>query len=717
MTEKTILLPSDPNGNGSSHYRLTMMVPKRRYLSYLRERWWVVLICVVLALCGVLAFETLRPESYTSFTELYASDEVQLGVANLFSEESQTYYGTQIELLKSARLQNAAFERIGYAPKADEKLPVLDVTRPQNTALLEVKVRGSEPELVQHFLQALIDEYLAYKKETRRSTSEDIVASLTDQLAAKAKDLKAEQEKWADFQRSNNVAVLEEESRSDGLYLSDLNLQLAKLKLNCGLLAAGLNPIPAGETAATPSVSASQTNDTTQAGSFLAGSLGDVGGATQIAASDSLLQSARVELAVLRAQQDQALAEHGEAAAHRMNDAVTNLEARVAILENQDHADKKAMLDQLQRRITAIEASIPAVEEKISGLNELLAQGDRLKNNVAREQGYYDHLLGTLQNVDLGLNAQPERVSVLQAPTPAIPAKRYLALKICLALLFGGLSGLGLVYCWYLLDDRFVSVHDVRDQFGEAVLGLVPQIKVRRNKPEQALLQPNDSRQAYVESFRHLRSALILSPDREKRPQTLLVTGTAAAEGKTTIAMNLARVLAGSGLRVALVDADSRNGQMHQLFGNSNEPGLLDFLRGEAEAKAVVHPTSQPGLEFVPIGTHPEASDGIFLRPNLANLLEELKSGRDFLILDGPPVLAADDAALLVPHADMVVMVLRPFFSGSRLMRQALDMLYQRQAKEVAIVFNQARKDDLAGQYAVRKQKRTARNGTMTKAD
>ena len=704
MTEKTIILPSGSNGNGNgngSHYRLTMMVPKRRYPSYLRERWWVVLICVTLAFGGILTLETIHPNTYTSYAQLYASGEVQLGVANLFNEESQTYYGTQIELLKSARLKTAALQRLGDTFKAGDKLPVLEVVRPQNTALLEIQATGPDPALAQRFLQALIDEYLDYKKETRRSTSEDIVASLSDQLAEKEKDLKTEQEKWADFERSNNVAVLDEESKSAGLYLSDLNLQLAKLKLDSGLLAASLNAATTSETVSNQPASATATNSPATAEGNTAEMAGASGG-VQTSATEASLQSAKVDLAVLRAQQERALAEHGKAAAHSMSDSVTNMEQRVAILEKQDLEDKKVALTQLQRRISAIETSIPVWEQKVFSLNERMAESGRLKNNIAREQTYYDHLLATLQNVDLSRNVQPERLSVLQAPTTASPVLRNFPLRVALALVFGLAAGLGLVFCWYLFDDRIVSVRDVKEQFGEPVLGMVPQIKVARAKPEQALLEINDPRLAYAESFRHLRSALLLSSSTEKRPQTLLITGAAPAEGKTTIAMNLARVIAASGLRVVVVDADSRNGRMHLLFGNPNEAGLLDFLRGEAEAGAVVHPTSQPGLAFVPIGTRPEELDGMFLRPGLEKLLEELKSGHDFVILDGPPVLSADDAGLLVPHADAVLMVVRPFLSGSLLIRQTLDMLYQRQAKQVGIIFNQARKDDLAGHYAKR---------------
>ena len=216
-----------------------------------------------------------------------------------------------------------------------------------------------------------------------------------------------------------------------------------------------------------------------------------------------------------------------------------------------------------------------------------------------------------------------------------------------------------------------------------------------------ALLDSSDARPAYVESYRHLRSALLLSSFGESRPQTLLFTSASTAEGKTTIAINLARLLAKSGLRVVLVDADVRGGGMSRLLGNADQSGVLDYLRGEADAKAIVHPTEFEGLLLVPSGTHQEHAEGLFLRPKLADLIQELRQNRDFVILDGAPILASDDAALLVPHADAIVLVTRPFYTRSRLMRQALDMLYQRQAKHVSIILNRARADDLAGHYAM----------------
>src|SRR5579859_826299 len=117
MSESTLLLPPASGNGQNANYRLTVLVPKRRYYAYLRERWWVVLVCVALLLGGTLTYETLRPETFTSQAQLYLSGDVQLNTGMFFTEDSVNYYGTQIELLKSARLQGAAFDRVGIAIK------------------------------------------------------------------------------------------------------------------------------------------------------------------------------------------------------------------------------------------------------------------------------------------------------------------------------------------------------------------------------------------------------------------------------------------------------------------------------------------------------------------------------------------------------------------------------------------------------------------------
>ena len=209
LNDQTILLPPNPAGNGAdANYRLTVMVPKRRYLSYLRERWWVVMVIVALTVSGVVTYETVRKESFVSTAQLYAAGEVQLSMGSILSEDQANYFGTQVELFKTPRIQADAFSRAGIVLEPGQANPYkVDVVRPMSTAILQLRATGPDAESVQRYLEAVINAYLDYKKETRRTTSEDLMESLTREVAKRDAELKAGLEKLAQFQKSNNVAV------------------------------------------------------------------------------------------------------------------------------------------------------------------------------------------------------------------------------------------------------------------------------------------------------------------------------------------------------------------------------------------------------------------------------------------------------------------------------------------------------------------------------
>jgi capsular exopolysaccharide synthesis family protein len=711
VTDKTIILPPNSATSGpDAAYRLTMMVPKRRYFSYLRERWWVVLLTLVFALTVTIGYETVRTPLFESFAQIYLVDSVHLDASSIFSDQNETYFGTQVQLLKSPTLENDAMQKAGIQVPLGEISPYkIDVTVPLKTSILVLQADGPDPDLTQHYLQYLVDGYLSYKKQTHISSSQDVLDSLRDELAGKAADLQAEEDKLANFERSNNVAVLEEEGKTDGQYLAQLNVDLAQYQLQAKLLGnqieAETPPPAATTTLATGATTNGVTSTNVLTGSSATAPVTAFSPAVLPpttneveATTDASLNSTRIQLAQFLANEQDEVRNMGQKG---FDDEVARLRQTILILANQDRSERIAQFNELQNRIAGIQASIPSLEARVLDDNARLARSESLKENVAREQAYYDHLLSTLQNVDLNKNVQQEGLSVLQPATPPQPQKRYLAIRIIVAFILGVFLGLALVYGWYLLDDRFVSFHDITDQFGETLLALIPQIKIPRKQPAQALLAELDPRQTYLESYRHLRSALLLS-SAESRPQILLFTSSTAAEGKTTVAVNLARLLARSGLRVALVDSDYQGEGLQRLMGEKEQPGVLDYLRGTAQASAVIYPTGCEGLFFVPAGTRQNQSEGLFLRPKLGDLLADLRRTHDFVIIDGPPILTSDDAAMLVPHADTVILVTRPFYSRSRHVRQTLDMLYQRQARNVNIVMNRARPDDLAGHQAMR---------------
>lgn len=700
MDKPIVVSASHPSHGGPAEYRLTPMIPKRRYLSYLRERWWLPLICVAAASGAMVAYETLRGETYTSFAQLYVNGQMQvsMNLGSFFAEESQTFLGTQVELLKSGRLQSEAFVRVGYVPKPGEDSPVrVEVTQPLKTSILILRATSADAQLAQGFLQALVDEYLKYKKETRLSTSEDVVLSLTDELTKKGAELAIEQGRWTEFQKTNNVAVLEEEGKSAGLYLADLNLQLARLRLQRDLLLSGLRGGQlVGGTAGVTSGDGKATGGAVESGG------GDPVSPRQAPGSNDMvaLKTARLELAIARSELASAERPPEHPANRKLVDDINRLERSVAVLEQQQAEQIQGELREVEMRIAAVDASLPNWEKRVLDINARLSESQRLKNNILREQGYYDRLLATLQTADLSRNVQQEQFSVLQPATAAAVTKRYLSVRIALALVAGLMLGAGLAFIWYLLDDRFVSVRDVHDQFGEKVIGLIPGIKVRAARVAESLLQPADPRQAYAESFRHLRSALLLGRRGADHPRTIVVTGVRQGEGKTTVAANLAIILARSDFRVALVDADASGRGAHEFFGAENRSGLREYLHQGSPLAEVLQSLPENRMKLLSRGVSEAPSDGVFLQSRIERLMNELRVAHDFVIIDAPPVIERDDAALLAACADLVLVVARPFFTSSHAMCRTVELLHQRQVRQLAFVWNRARKDDLAGHSA-----------------
>jgi Mrp family chromosome partitioning ATPase len=247
----------------------------------------------------------------------------------------------------------------------------------------------------------------------------------------------------------------------------------------------------------------------------------------------------------------------------------------------------------------------------------------------------------------------------------------------------------------------------------------VPEVSSGGGDGHPPLIESQDQRRAYVESYRNLRSAILfLAPAQGQRPRLLLIASAAHEEGKSTVAANLARVLAMGGSRVLLIDADLRGGSLHERLGMERLPGLSDALCDpNLLARAIQSPTATPqgapGQNQAPgpeSGGQPElfrpamlpnlcllARGGdvnepsdLFLSSALDDVLARLPKRFDYALIDSRPVFAADDVSALAPKADGTLLVVRNGYSHFGQVRSALELLYQRRAKVLGIVVNRA---------------------------
>jgi protein-tyrosine kinase len=264
------------------------------------------------------------------------------------------------------------------------------------------------------------------------------------------------------------------------------------------------------------------------------------------------------------------------------------------------------------------------------------------------------------------------------------------------------------------VDARSVSVSDVTRQVaepaarntstseGSSFLSFDDLLKRCAHPNWQLDLRMNvflkrDNGRVAREQFRTLRSRLYQIA--ATRPlKRVLVTSSVPAEGKTTVAANLAHsIMRQPDRRVLLIDADLRSSRMHELFGAPSGPGLTDYLRGEADKYGVVQNGLEGNLCFIPGGSEASNPSELLLSDRMRKLLELVTPVFDWIILDSPPALTVHDASILADLCDGVLFVVKAGETAHQLAEKASSEFLKKNL--LGVVLNRAEKDASYGGY------------------
>jgi len=257
-----------------------------------------------------------------------------------------------------------------------------------------------------------------------------------------------------------------------------------------------------------------------------------------------------------------------------------------------------------------------------------------------------------------------------------LPGRNAAHPAVVLGLAAGGALVIGLLIMWLLeIRNRGFSTIDALERATELdILGIVP--RVGGGLP--CLWAPAQQRPApppeFADAWGPVQTALLVAGERND-VRTILIVSAGTDEGKTTAALNLARLFAAGGRKTILVDADMREPQIHKALELGDGPGLDDILAGKATVEDVLLEDEPTGLAVLRAGTRTGNPATLVASKGMDDLLAELREGYDVVIIDTAPVNDVADARALFSRVDMTILTLRWGLTRRRAVAHAIRLI------------------------------------------
>jgi capsular exopolysaccharide synthesis family protein len=321
-----------------------------------------------------------------------------------------------------------------------------------------------------------------------------------------------------------------------------------------------------------------------------------------------------------------------------------------------------------------------------------------LKREADTNKELYKGLLQRMKEAGVSAGITASNIQVVdQAEMPTKPFKPNKRLNLLLAAVVGLFLGVGLAFFLEHLDDTIKTPEDLQNLIRLPSFGIVPEGAYERRR----LVDSNHSfpvelatsdypKSMLSEAYRSIRTSILLSSSGNP-PKTIAVSSPNPGEGKTTTVMNTAIVLAQTGARVIIIDADMRKPRIHKVFGKENGVGLSSFLSGNADLEAVVQQSKIPDLYYIPSGPIPPNPSELLGSVLFKKMIEGLGSRFHYLIIDSPPLLAFSDSVIISTNVDGVVMVVIGGKTPRETLKRSKEVLLQVDARILGVVINRAR--------------------------
>ncbi|RTY92283.1 polysaccharide biosynthesis tyrosine autokinase [Flavobacterium sp. GT3R68] len=362
--------------------------------------------------------------------------------------------------------------------------------------------------------------------------------------------------------------------------------------------------------------------------------------------------------------------------------------------DNQMEAVKSVLLENITSAKAAIQYDLSAINRNIgeaeSDMKNLPEDQQELVK-IKRKYDLSDNIYNTfLQKRSEANIVKAANVSDIQFIDPAKDVGGGLlgpktSVNYVLASFLGLLIPLLLAFTLTIMETSIVNMDDIEK------LTKIPVIGVTGKNPSKTNLAVFEKpKSALAESFRSIRSSLQFLYKKQKviGAKTLMITSSISGEGKSFCSTNIATVFALSGKKTVIVVLDLRKPKIFQDFNLPNTFGVVNYLIGQKTIDEVIQKTHVPHLDVITAGPIPPNPSELILGDSMKELLDDLKTRYDYIILDTPPVGLVSDALELAQYCDVTLYIVRQNITKKRMLNIINDKHRKKELTNVSIILN-----------------------------
>lgn len=678
---------------------MTLSVVKRYLIAFDQYKWvGLATLAVTVGVSGVVALQPTPPPVYVA-AGMLAYRRLPVIFSSTTTKIQQEGQEITKDMLLDRRVVEAAAKKVNLSAK---KLAAnLQVKMPGKnndaSGLIQVLYKNADRKKAEAVVEALMKEMVARSQTINTSRLREMIAQINQRLPKVTQELRDTEAKLEAYEKREGTSILAAQSGVLPQAITNSQQQQRQLRVQLGGIEAQINSLQERLGLNVEQAYVAQALSADPIIAQLRVQLFSLESQLKILRSDlqeehpkivELVKQKLVFEQQLQQRQSEVLGGNGVAAPLRSAD-------RIRVDSSLDPARQ-----QLAQSLIALQTQRDTVQQQLQGIekteqelrrehatipNKQLEQA-RLAQQVTLKKSLYDKMQSALVDAQAAVAETTGSLAIAQLPkTDDVESnKRGLPVMLAVGGFVGLLLGGGLIFLLGMLNGKFYSWEEVRAALVEKevpILGVLPQVTVFDSYGDQMplVLEANSP---YLEFYERLRTNLRRIGD--KPVKVVLLTSATGLEGKTFSAYNLAIASARSGKRTLLIEADLRSASNVESLKIAADPLAavepLHYYGNISECVLLVPEVEN--LYVVPSPGFLLQASAVLESSEMRRLFEDVRNRFDFVVVDSPALSECNDALMLEPYTDGMILVARPGYTLSSMLSEAADQLLESDEEE-----------------------------------